>query len=111
MIAPGLDEHAIKVLADQIVAAASAPFEVGDHQFFVGASVGIVTVPPDGGPLLDALRLADHAMYEAKRLGGSRWQFSRCPSELVPEVGLEPTRPFGQRILSPSRLPFRHSGE
>ena len=111
VIAPGLDEHAIKVLADQIVAAASAPFEVGDHQFFVGASVGIVTVPPDGGPLLDALRLADHAMYEAKRLGGSRWQFSRCPSELVPEVGLEPTRPFGQRILSPSRLPFRHSGE
>ena len=31
--------------------------------------------------------------------------------EPVPEVGLEPTRPFGQRILSPSRLPFRHSGE
>lgn len=30
---------------------------------------------------------------------------------VVPEVGLEPTRPFGQRILSPSRLPFRHSGE
>ena len=29
----------------------------------------------------------------------------------VPEVGLEPTRPFEQRILSPSRLPFRHSGQ
>ena len=29
---------------------------------------------------------------------------------LVPEVGVEPTRPFRQRILSPSRLPFRHSG-
>ena len=28
----------------------------------------------------------------------------------MPEVGLEPTRPCGQRILSPSRLPFRHSG-
>jgi hypothetical protein len=25
-------------------------------------------------------------------------------------VGVEPTRPFGQRILSPSRLPFRHPG-
>ncbi|MEY2416776.1 MAG: hypothetical protein QOH53_2110, partial [Ilumatobacteraceae bacterium] len=80
VIVPGLDAHAIKLLADQIVTAASAPFAVGDDQFSVGASVGIVTVPPDGGPLSDALRLADHAMYEAKRLGGSRWQFSRCPN-------------------------------
>ena len=28
----------------------------------------------------------------------------------LPKVGLEPTRPLGQRILSPSRLPFRHFG-
>ena len=28
----------------------------------------------------------------------------------MPGVGLEPTRPFGQRILSPPRLPFRHPG-
>ena len=26
--------------------------------------------------------------------------------DLVPEVGVEPTRPFGQRILSPLRLPI-----
>ena len=30
-------------------------------------------------------------------------------SNTVAEVGLEPTRPYGQRILNPSRLPFRHS--
>ena len=29
---------------------------------------------------------------------------------MVPEVGFEPTRPYGQGILSPQRLPFRHSG-
>ena len=29
---------------------------------------------------------------------------------MVPEVGLEPTRHCWQRILSPQRLPFRHSG-
>ena len=28
----------------------------------------------------------------------------------VPEVGVEPTRPCGHGILSPARLPFRHSG-
>ena len=35
----------------------------------------------------------------------------RDPSVGVPGVGLEPTRPLGQRILSPPRLPFRHPGE
>ena len=30
---------------------------------------------------------------------------------VVPEVGLEPTRCRHQRILSPSRLPFHHSGK
>ena len=28
----------------------------------------------------------------------------------VPEEGLEPSRHYWQRILSPQRLPFRHSG-
>ena len=27
----------------------------------------------------------------------------------IAEVGVEPTRPYGQGILSPQRLPFRHS--
>jgi hypothetical protein len=29
---------------------------------------------------------------------------------VVPGEGVEPSRPFGQRILSPQRLPFRHPG-
>ena len=28
----------------------------------------------------------------------------------LPGAGIEPARPFGQRILSPLRLPFRHPG-
>lgn len=31
-------------------------------------------------------------------------------NSLVPKGGLEPPRPYGQRILSPLRLPFRHLG-
>ena len=31
-------------------------------------------------------------------------------SEILPAVGLEPTRPLGQQILSLPRLPFRHAG-
>jgi Bacterial regulatory protein, Fis family len=30
---------------------------------------------------------------------------------IVPKVGLEPTPPCGDRILSPARLPFRHFGK
>ena len=30
--------------------------------------------------------------------------------DMVPRAGVEPARPFGQRILSPQRLPFRHPG-
>ena len=36
------------------------------------------------------------------------WAAPSCTE--VPEVGLEPTRPCGHWILSPARLPFRHSG-
>ncbi len=31
-------------------------------------------------------------------------------NEVVPRAGVEPARPYGQRILSPQRLPFRHPG-
>ena len=32
-------------------------------------------------------------------------------SDVVPVVGLEPTRHRWQRILSPPRLPFQHTGK
>jgi hypothetical protein len=43
---------------------------------------------------------------------------STCPdfdyrlraSPTVPKEGFEPSRPYGRRILSPLRLPFRHFG-
>ena len=35
---------------------------------------------------------------------------SACLPFLVPVVGLEPTRVLPQRILSPPRLPFQHTG-
>ncbi len=34
----------------------------------------------------------------------------KCGQRVVPGAGLEPARPFGQGILSPLRLPFRHPG-
>ena len=42
------------------------------------------------------------------RVAGPALAYPMNPA--VPEVGLEPTRHCWQRILSPPRLPFRHSG-
>jgi hypothetical protein len=43
-------------------------------------------------------------------IGPSRRKSSKTSRKTVPKEGLEPSRPFGRRILSPLRLPFRHSG-
>lgn len=76
--------------------------------------------------------LASRFLHDNWREPKNRWQIRlpqlfRCGSQrkkegsrflkslaaiprLVPEVGVEPTRPCGHRILNPARLPFRHSG-
>ncbi len=90
------------------------------------------------GPLgaLDQLapELAEHAVDPSTRSGGDEVastdremvpQSVQTPCHLIPlsapsaeipecsgivaEEGLEPSSPFGQRILNPPRLPFRHS--
>jgi hypothetical protein len=39
-----------------------------------------------------------------------RFPLGRLPATVaLGEVGFEPTRPFGQGILNPQRLPFRHT--
>ena len=53
-------------------------------------------------------------LYKKTALGKSQSCFvlmtTRWSFVLVPVVGLEPTRCCHQRILSPHRLPFRHTG-
>ena len=51
---------------------------------------------------------ADGVFFAAGRKKTSE-QSGLC-SDVVPKVGLEPTRYRYQRILSPSRLPFHHFG-
>ena len=43
-------------------------------------------------------------------LGGD-YEWSGLCSDVVPVVGLEPTPCRQERILSPSRLPFHHTGD
>jgi hypothetical protein len=53
------------------------------------------------------------ARIELLRAGDDADQGKTKESEsfpAIPKVGLEPTPPCGDRILSPARLPFRHFG-
>jgi diguanylate cyclase (GGDEF)-like protein/PAS domain S-box-containing protein len=50
-------------------------YRIGAHQVESGASIGIACVPQDGEDVATLLRLADAAMYRAKDLGRSRYQF------------------------------------
>lgn len=63
-------------VAQKLVQELGRPCRVGEHEVVSGASIGIACVPQDGNEANALLRLADHAMYRAKELGRSRYQFS-----------------------------------
>lgn len=48
------------------------PFHIGDNEFFVSASIGIVMSSPDYRQPTEMLRDADTAMYRAKAMGKAR---------------------------------------
>jgi hypothetical protein len=66
-----------------------------------------------GRPLRDRMgarprkRFALGLLERPVRRGDWAWDLS---TQMVPEEGVEPSRPCGHGILSPARLPFRHSG-
>ena len=51
----------------------SQPFYVGDHEFFVGASIGVAAYPDGGTEPHKLMKNADIAMYSAKERGRNRY--------------------------------------
>jgi len=54
------------VLAEALLAALSRPFDLGDYELFVSASIGIAGYPLDGNDAVTLIANADAAMYVAK---------------------------------------------
>jgi diguanylate cyclase (GGDEF)-like protein/PAS domain S-box-containing protein len=69
------ERDAVAKLAQPVLAALSAPFRVGEREFFVTASLGLALYPKDGSTGEALLRNASAAMYKAKAEGGGRFQF------------------------------------
>ncbi len=62
-------------LAGALIEAVSKPFVIEDHQLHIGLSIGITLLPDDGLETGALLSNADIAMYEAKAISGSCYQF------------------------------------
>ncbi len=64
-------------LADRILGAFEAPFEVAGQRFDVHVSIGIAMYPDNGGDMDTLLRDADAALYRVKNHGGAAYAFYR----------------------------------
>ena len=64
----------LEVVAQQILAALTLPFECGAHEIHVTASVGISRYPQDAGDAQTLIRNADTAMYHAKDKGKNTFE-------------------------------------
>ena len=73
---PKIDDSADAArVANKLVDAIRLPFEIGGHQVFLGASIGVSVFPQDGADPETLMRHADLAMAHAKRAGGAAAQF------------------------------------
>ena len=64
-----------RTIAKKVIATLKEPFMLGEHEVFVGVSVGIA-IYPDGGCTVDELiQNADVAMYHVKSRGKDGYQF------------------------------------
>ena len=68
-------QSAVGVVAEKISASLRVPFLLGGKTNDTSASIGIAISPADGHSLAELRGNADLAMYHAKDLGGSNYQF------------------------------------
>ncbi|MDD2743741.1 MAG: EAL domain-containing protein [Rhodocyclaceae bacterium] len=65
----------VAMIAEEIVAVFDEPFQLGEHELFLSASIGISLYPTDGQTAVELMRNADSAMYCAKAIGRGRYHF------------------------------------
>ncbi|QCF25315.1 putative bifunctional diguanylate cyclase/phosphodiesterase [Hydrocarboniclastica marina] len=68
-------EEDASLIANKLIEALKAPFKLGDHEVFVGISIGIAMFPTAGKTLEDLIQHADVAMYHVKGRGKDDFQF------------------------------------
>ncbi|BDY13366.1 sensor domain-containing protein [Hydrogenimonas cancrithermarum] len=62
-------------VAEKVIGALNRPFRVGDVEYDLGSSIGIVIFPDDSDEREELVQYADMAMYRAKEQGKNRFHF------------------------------------
>jgi diguanylate cyclase (GGDEF)-like protein/PAS domain S-box-containing protein len=77
----GGDEFVV-LLAEKLLGALNAPYQIGEHELRLSASIGVAIFPDDAREGDALLRCADSAMYQAKYHGRNNYKLFNPASEL-----------------------------
>lgn len=69
------DNEDARQIARKLIRALQAPFQLGEHEVFVGVSIGIAVYPEAGENLDQLIQSADIAMYHVKGRGKDGYRF------------------------------------
>jgi diguanylate cyclase (GGDEF)-like protein/PAS domain S-box-containing protein len=68
--------------AEKLLGALEAPYQIGEHELRLSASIGVAIFPDDAMEAEALLRCADSAMYQAKYHGRNNYKLFNPASEL-----------------------------
>ncbi|WP_300629405.1 bifunctional diguanylate cyclase/phosphodiesterase [Pseudomonas sp.] len=73
ILLPGLQQASdAQNLANKLLDCFTPPFQAGEHEFFISASIGTSLYPQDGTDVATLVKNADAAMYRSKAKGRNR---------------------------------------
>lgn len=73
ILLPGLQQPSdAEHIAQKLLNGFGAPFQAGEHEFFISASIGTSLYPQDGCDVATLVKNADAAMYRSKAKGRNR---------------------------------------
>ncbi|MBO6851584.1 MAG: EAL domain-containing protein [Marinobacter sp.] len=76
LLLPSIHSHEdARQIARKLISALRAPFQLGEHEVFVGVSIGISIFPEAGADMDQLIQNADIAMYHVKARGKDGYRF------------------------------------
>ena len=73
------DIGSVERVANNLLFKLTSPFQLGEEKAYISGSIGITLYPDDARDVAGLIKCADHAMYEAKRLGRNLFHFFSPP--------------------------------